>query len=39
MRIPLKKRWQNKLTEHSKIYPLGIKNKKLVDEIFDKMHK
>ena len=39
MRIPLKEGWQNKLIERSKIYPLGIQDKKLVDEIFDKMHK
>lgn len=39
MRIPLKEEWQNKLTGRSKIYPLGIEDRKLVDETFDKMHK
>lgn len=39
MRIPLKEGWQNKLTRRSKIYPLGIEDRKLVDETFNKMHK
>lgn len=39
MRIPLKEGWQEKLTGRSKIYPLGIEDRKLVDEMFDKMHK
>lgn len=38
MRIPLKDGWQDKLTGRSKIYPLGIEDRKLVDETFDKMH-
>lgn len=38
MRIPLKEGWQDKLTGRSKIYPLGIEDRKLVDETFDKMH-
>lgn len=38
MRIPLKDGWQDKLTGRSKIYPLGIEDRKLVDETFDNMH-
>ena len=38
MRISLKSDWEQRISEKTKIYSLNKKNRKLVDEIFDKLH-
>ena len=38
MRISLKSDWKQRISEKIKIYSLNKKNRKLVDEIFDKLH-
>ena len=37
IRIPLRIDWESKITNKSKIYSLGIKNRVIVDEVFDKL--
>ena len=37
MRIPLKAGWESKITGRPKVYPLGIKDRATVDEVFDKL--
>lgn len=39
IKTPLKQGYQDKLKRRSKIYPFDIKDRKLVNEIFNKMHK
>ena len=39
MKLPLKDGWQDKVTGKAKIYTLGIKDREVVDEVFDKLHK
>ena len=38
MRISLKSDWKQRISDKTKIYSLNKKNRKLVDEIFDKLH-
>ena len=38
MRISLKSNWKQKIFDKIKIYSLNKKNRKFVDEIFDKLH-
>lgn len=38
MRIPLKSDWQSKLNGKSKIYPLGTKDREVLDRTFDELH-
>ena len=38
MRISLKSDWEQRIFDKTKIYSLNKKDKKLVDEIFDKLH-
>ncbi len=38
MRIPLKTDWESRIPGKAKIYPLGTKDRALVDETFDKLH-
>ena len=38
MRISLKSDWEQRIFDKTKIYSLNKKNRKLVDEIFDKLH-
>lgn len=38
MRIPLKSDWESRVTGKTKVYPLGERDKKLVDETFDELH-
>ena len=37
MRIPLHADWESKITGKPKVYPLGIKDRAIVDEVFDKL--
>ena len=37
MRIPLRTDWESKITGKPKVYPLGIKDRVIVDEVFDKL--
>ena len=39
MRIPMKDGWQDCARGQAKIYPLGIKDKQVVDETFDELHR
>ena len=39
MRILLKDNWQTKVTDKSKIYSLRIKNRQVLNKIFDDLHK
>ena len=38
MRIPLRSDWESKVSGKAKIYPLGAKDRKIVDDTFDKLH-
>ena len=38
MRIPLRVDWEDYAPSKIRIYPLGIKNKQVIDKIFDKLH-
>ena len=38
MRIPLKSDWESKVTGKAKVYPLGAKDRALVDKTFDELH-
>ena len=38
MKISFKSNWKQKIFDKIKIYSLNKKNKKFVDEIFDKLH-
>lgn len=38
MKIPLKKDWQSRVNSRAKIYPLGIKDREVVDRVFDELH-
>ena len=37
MRIPLKADWESKITGKPKVYQLGIKDRAIVDKVFDKL--
>ena len=37
MRIPLRADWESKITGKPKVYPLGIKDRAIVDKVFDKL--
>lgn len=37
MRLPLRTDWESKITGRPKVYPLGIKDRAIVDEVFDKL--
>ena len=37
MRIPLRADWESKITGRPKVYPLGIKDRLIMDEVFDKL--
>ena len=39
MRIPLRADWESKITGKPKVYPLGIKDRMIVDEVFDKLQR
>lgn len=39
MKIPLKSGWEEKVKEKAKVYPLGSKDKALVDQTFDELHR
>ena len=39
MRIPLKTDWEDRVTGKAKVYPLGVKDRQLVDETFDELHR
>ena len=38
MTIPLKEGWQDKTKGKAKVYPLGIRDREIVDKEFDKLH-
>ncbi len=38
MRIPLKSDWEARVSGKAKVYPLGNKDKELVDKTFDELH-
>ena len=38
MRIPLKPNWEEKVSGKAKVYPLGSKDRQVVDDTFDKLH-
>lgn len=38
MKSSLKEGWESKITGQSTIYPLGLKDRKLVDKTFDDIH-
>ena len=38
MRIPLKSDWEDKIPGKAKVYPLGAKDRALVDQTFDELH-
>lgn len=38
MRIPLKEGWESKIIRRSKIYPLDLEDRKLVDKTLNEMH-
>ena len=37
IRIPLRSDWETKITGRPKVYPLGIRDRAIVDEVFDKL--
>ena len=37
IRILLRADWESKITGKLKVYPLGIKDRVIVDEVFDKL--
>ena len=39
MRIPLRADWESKITGKPKVYPLGIKDRAIVDKVFDKLQR
>ncbi len=39
MKIPLQENWQSKISGKAKVYPLGIKDKEVVDKTFDELHR
>ena len=39
MKIPLQENWQSKITGKAKIYPLGIRDKEVVNNTFNKLHR
>ena len=39
MKLQLKDGWQDKVTGKAKVYALGIKDREVVDEVFDQLHK
>ena len=39
MRISLKSDWENKIIDKTKIYSLDVKNRQLIDDIFDEFHR
>ena len=38
MRIPLRSDWESRISGKAKVYPLGTRDKKLVDQTFDELH-
>ena len=38
MRIPLRNDWEDHAPSKVRVYPLGTKDKQVVDEVFDKLH-
>lgn len=38
MRIPLKSDWEDRVTGKAKVYPLGARDRELVDQTFDELH-
>ena len=38
MRIPLRSDWEDKAPKTARVYPLGNEAKRIIDEIFDKLH-
>ena len=39
MRIPLKSDWETRVSGKAKVYPLGAKDRELVDKTFDELHR
>ena len=39
MKLPLREDWQSKVSGKSKVYPLGIEDREIVDKTFDEMHR
>lgn len=39
MKIPLKSDWEQRVTGKAKVYPLGTKDRELVDDTFDELHR
>lgn len=39
MKIPLKSDWKSRVSGKAKVYPLGSKDKELVDSTFDELHR
>ena len=37
MRIPLRADWESKITGKPKVYPLGVRDRAVVDKVFDKL--
>ena len=37
MNIPLHNNWQSKITGKAKIYPLGVRDREVVDKMLDKL--
>ncbi len=38
MRIPLRSDWESRISGKAKVYPLGTKDKALIDATFDELH-
>ena len=38
MKLPLKSDWESRVNGRAKVYPVGIKDKEVMDQTFDKMH-
>ena len=38
MKLPLRHDWQDKVSGKAKIYPLGIRDREVIDKVFDELH-
>ena len=38
MKLPLRSDWESRVNGRAKVYPVGIKDKEVMDKTFDKMH-
>ena len=39
MKLPLRSDWESKVSGKAKVYPLGIRDREVVDKTFDEMHR